>query len=213
MSLARGVTAVELAMALPVIMLTIGLLIEISLFHYARLASRHALLEAARTGVTLPTFVIGEEGAFEAAIAAVLRAKLPRLVQIDSEGVFTAPFPVEGGLLKAPLTVNGSYQTSFLRLIGVDALPVSVTTEMFYERQPPPQPLAMRLTGGNESSSAKVINDPNTGLPAMYVYDPKSTIVVVSQTADFTAESGTTTSSTDVTPYKALVSLDGDAAL
>ena len=126
----KGQALIEFTLILPFLLLLVGGAVDWGMAFFTSHIAQNAAREGARIAVTLPNLTSDD--------ARVTSAVQPKIPDINLFSNFTVSNTAPAGTTcgeEVTVTVDGSYNFTFLRLMGVNSLPLSRSTTMRYEHQ------------------------------------------------------------------------------
>lgn len=125
-----GQAIVEFTLVLPFLLLLVGGAIDWGLGFFTSHTTQNAAREGARIAITLPSLATNDSR-----VLTTVQQKLPSVALFSGFTITnTAPAGPTCGE-EVTVTVSGTYNFTFLRLIGFTSMPVSRSVTMRYEQQ------------------------------------------------------------------------------
>jgi len=126
----KGQAIVEFSLLLPFLLLLVGGAVDWGLVYFTSHIAQNAAREGARIAVTLPDLEAGD-----GRVSSTVKQKIPDISLFSNFKVSnTAPEGPTCGK-EVTVTVDGTYNFTFMRIIGLTEIPLASKTRMRYEHQ------------------------------------------------------------------------------
>ena len=125
-----GQALIEFTLILPFLLILVGGAVDWGMAFFTSHIAQNAAREGARIAVTLPNLTSDD--------SRVTSAVQPKIPDVNLFSDFTVSNTAPAGTTcgeEVTVTIDGSYNFTFLRLIGLNSLPLSRSTTMRYEHQ------------------------------------------------------------------------------